>query len=55
MKAWVADTRQVARETTTTGTKVTLRNLHRGTRYRISVWAEPGSGETASTDVTTKG
>jgi hypothetical protein len=55
VKAWVGNTREVARETTTEHTGVTLHGLKEGTGYRVTVWAEPGSGETAKVDVKTKG
>lgn len=54
VKAWVGDTREVARETTTAKTSVTLHDLQKGVRYRISVWASPGDGDTASVYVTTR-
>jgi hypothetical protein len=54
VKARVGDSAEVARETTTETGSVTLHGLREGTRYRISVWAEPGSGDAASVFVTTK-
>ena len=38
---------------TTSGTKITLHNLKEKTRYRISVFAQPGTGPAAATTVTT--
>lgn len=41
-------------QATVTGLFATMNHLHKNTSYRISVWAQPGSGSTASINTRTK-
>jgi hypothetical protein len=45
---------RVADQATVAGTFATMNNLHKGTTYRITVWAQPGTGTTATTSARTK-